>query len=178
MVEELLTLAQMDSWQYSLKLETTELARIIENAIDSVEVKAGRFGIEIQLYDTAVQCTCDTQKLSQVFLNLLDNAVKYSEPGAKVDITVGEDKNEHIVRIKDTGVGIPEADLPHLFERFYRVDKNRSRSTGGSGLGLAISKQIVELHGGGISVASEVGVGTTFTVRLPKAPQQTIKHAV
>ncbi|MDQ3507103.1 MAG: cell wall metabolism sensor histidine kinase WalK [Actinomycetota bacterium] len=178
MVEELLTLAQMDSWQYSLKLETTELARIIENAIDSVEVKAGRFGIEIQLYDTAVQCTCDTQKLSQVFLNLLDNAVKYSEPGAKVDITVGEDKNEHIVRIKDTGVGIPEADLPHLFERFYRVDKNRSRSTGGSGLGLAISKQIVELHGGGISVASEVGIGTTFTVRLPKAPQQTIKHAV
>ncbi|MBA2693583.1 MAG: HAMP domain-containing protein [Rubrobacter sp.] len=178
MVEELLTLAQMDSWQYSLKLETTDLSRIIENAIDSVEVKAGRFGIDVHLYDAAVQCTCDTQKLSQVFLNLLDNAVKYSESEARVDITVGEDKKDHIVRIKDTGMGIPEEDLPHLFERFYRVDKNRSRSTGGSGLGLAISKQIVELHGGRISVASEVGVGTTFTVRLPKVPQHSGKHAV
>jgi PAS domain S-box-containing protein len=177
MVEELLTLAQMDSWQYSLKLETTDLSRIIENAVDSVEAKAQRFGIEIHLYDAAVQCTCDSQKLYQVFLNLLDNAVKYSETGARVDITVGKDKNDHIVRIKDTGMGIPEEDLPHLFERFYRVDKNRSRSTGGSGLGLAISKQIVEMHGGRISVASEVGVGTTFTVRLPKAPQRSIKHA-
>ncbi len=178
MVEELLTLAQMDSWQYSLKLEATDLSRIIESAIDSVEVKAGRFGIEVHLYDAAVQCTCDAQKLYQVFLNLLDNAVKYSESGARVDITVGEDKAEHIVRIKDTGLGIPEEDLPHLFERFYRVDKNRSRSTGGSGLGLSISKQIVELHGGRISVASEPGVGSTFTVRLPKIPQPSVHHAV
>ncbi len=179
MVEELLTLAQMDSWQYSLKLEAADLSRILENAIDSVGVKAERFGIEIHLYDAAVQCTCDAQKLYQVFLNLLDNAVKYSEAGARVDITVGEDGGDHVVvRIKDTGMGIPDEDIPHLFERFYRVDKNRSRSTGGSGLGLSISQQIVELHGGGISVASEPGAGSTFTVRLPKAPQPSIQHAL
>ncbi|MGH3089003.1 MAG: ATP-binding protein [Rubrobacteraceae bacterium] len=178
MVEELLTLAQMDSWQYSLKLETTDLSRILENAVESCEAKAKRFGIEINIYDAARQCTCDAEKLYQVFLNLIDNAVKYSQSGARVDITVGEDEKNHIVRIKDTGMGIPEEDLPHLFERFYRVDKNRSRSTGGSGLGLAISKQIVEMHGGRISVDSEPDVGSTFTVRLPKVPQHSVKYVV
>jgi signal transduction histidine kinase len=74
------------------------------------------------------------------------------------------------VRVSDTGVGIPEEDLPNLFDRFYRVDKDRSRTTGGSGLGLAISKQIVELHGGQLSAKSEVDAGSTFEVRLPKAP--------
>jgi signal transduction histidine kinase len=74
------------------------------------------------------------------------------------------------VRVSDTGVGIPEEDLPNLFDRFYRVNKDRSRATGGSGLGLAISKQIVELHGGRLSVRSQVNVGSTFDVRLPKVP--------
>ena len=74
------------------------------------------------------------------------------------------------MEVRDNGVGIPEEELSQLFERFYRVDKDRSRATGGSGLGLAISKQIVEMHGGDISVASEVGVGSTFTVRIPKTP--------
>jgi signal transduction histidine kinase len=83
------------------------------------------------------------------------------------------------VRIKDTGVGIPEEDLNQLFERFYRVDKDRSRASGGSGLGLAISKQIVELHGGSISVESEVGVGSVFEVNLPKAfLSRSVSHAL
>jgi signal transduction histidine kinase len=83
------------------------------------------------------------------------------------------------VRIRDTGVGIPKDDLNHLFERFYRVDKDRSRATGGSGLGLAISKQIVEMHGGSISVESEVDVGSVFEVRLPKAfLSRSVSHAL
>jgi signal transduction histidine kinase len=86
-----------------------------------------------------------------------------------VNVWVLEDVGSVTVRVSDTGVGIPEEDLPNLFDRFYRVDKDRSRATGGSGLGLAISKQIVELHGGSLSVKSEVGVGSTFEVRLPKA---------
>ena len=103
-------------------------------------------------------------------MNLLDNAVKYSDPGARVDVSVLEDASSVIVRVSDTGTGIPEEDLPNLFDRFYRVSKDRSRTTGGNGLGLAISKQIVELHGGELSVKSEVGVGSTFDVRLPKVP--------
>lgn len=173
MVEELLTLAQMDSWRYSLRLDTASVGRIIENARRSVALKAERFGIELiarEVEERDIQFIGDAEKLYQVFLNLIDNAVKYSESGAEVEISAHETHSEVVVEVRDTGLGIPAEDLPHLFERFYRVDKNRSRATGGSGLGLAISKQIVEMHGGHISVASEPDKGSTFTVTLPKNP--------
>jgi signal transduction histidine kinase len=170
MVEELLMLAQMDSWQYQLEVGPADLNTIILTAMESVETKAERFGIRIYFDDAGEhRCVCDVQKLYQVFLNLLDNAIKYSDPGARVDIEIEEDATSLAVRIKDTGLGIPEEDLSQLFERFYRVDKDRSRASGGSGLGLAISKQIVEMHGGSISVESEVGTGSVFEVNLPKA---------
>jgi signal transduction histidine kinase len=170
MVEELMTLAQMDSWQYQLEVGPANLSTIILTAIESVEAKAERFGIGIYFGDAGEhRCVCDVQKLYQVFLNLLDNAIKYSDPGARVDIEIDEDATSLTVRIKDTGLGIPTEDLGQLFERFYRVDKDRSRASGGSGLGLAISKQIVEMHGGSISVESEVGTGSVFEVNLPKA---------
>ncbi len=171
MVEELLTLAQLDAWQYQLEVGPTDLNRIVQTAMESVESKASRFGIEVH-FDGAAEhrCVCDAQKLYQVFLNLLDNAIKYSDPGDRVDVKIEEGISSLTVEVKDTGVGIPEEDLAQLFERFYRVDKDRSRATGGSGLGLAISRQIVEMHGGELSVESEVGEGSTFRVRLPKAP--------
>jgi signal transduction histidine kinase len=159
-----------------LELAPTDLDEVIRDALDSAEFKAQRFGIEIRYAaeDDASgeqhRCVCDAQKIYQVLLNLLDNAIKYSDPGARVDVGVLEDAGSVTVRVSDTGVGIPEEDLPNLFDRFYRVNKDRSRFTGGTGLGLAISKQIVELHGGILSVRSEVGVGSTFEVRLPKAP--------
>ena len=171
MVEELLTLAQMDSWQYQLEVGPTDLGRIVQTAIESVESKAERFGITIYLDEAGERrCVCDAQKLYQVFLNLLDNAIKYSEAGARVDVAIEEDASSLTVEVRDTGVGIPQEELAQLFERFYRVDKDRSRATGGSGLGLAISKQIVEMHGGDILVESEVGVGSTFRIRIPKTP--------
>ena len=171
MVEELLTLAQLDAWQYQLEVGPTDMSRIVQTALESVEAKAERFGIEVH-FDAAAEhrCVCDAQKLYQVFLNLLDNAIKYSDPGDRVDIRIAEDPLALTVEVSDTGVGIPEEDLGQLFERFYRVDKDRSRATGGSGLGLAISRQIIEMHGGEISVESEVGKGSTFRVRLPKTP--------
>lgn len=180
MVEELLTLAQMDSWQYSLELGPTNLSEVIQNAVDSVESKAERFGIEIIFHDDSEhRCICDPQKLYQVFLNLLDNAIKYSDPGSHAGVTIEEDESDLIVRIRDTGVGIPPEDLEQLFERFYRVNKDRSRATGGSGLGLSISRQIVEMHGGNVSVQSEVGEGSTFTVSLPKSPlPRSANHAM
>ena len=176
MVEELLTLAQMDSWQYSLEVTPTDLDEVIRSALASIVAKAKRFGIKLHYDNGAVsggerrQCVCDAQKIYQVLLNLLDNAIKYSDSGARVHVRVLNDIDSVIVRVSDTGVGIPKEDLPNLFDRFYRVNKDRSRSTGGSGLGLAISRQIVELHGGHLSVKSEVGVGSTFDVQLPKAP--------
>jgi len=171
MVDELMTLAQMDSWQYQLEVGPADLGEVIRTAMRSVETKAQRFGIEVYFEDGAEhRCVCDVQKLYQVFLNLLDNAIKYSDPGDRVDVTVEESPSWMTVRIKDTGIGIPPEDLEQLFERFYRVNKDRSRATGGSGLGLAISKQIVEMHGGGISVESEVGRGSTFLIHLPTEP--------
>jgi len=180
MVEELLTLAQMDSWKYQLEVGPANLSTVVQTAIESVEAKAQRFGIGIYFDDAGeYRCICDVQKLYQVFLNLLDNAIKYSDSGARVDVEIDEDDSSLTVRIRDTGVGIPKEDLNQLFERFYRVDKDRSRATGGSGLGLAISKQIVEMHGGNISVQSEVDVGSVFEVWLPKAfLSRSVSHAL
>src|SRR5215207_5158518 len=180
MVEELMTLAQMDSWKYQLEVGPANMSTVVQTAIESVETKAQRFGIKIYFDDAGEhRCICDVQKLYQVFLNLLDNAIKYSDSGARVDVEIEEDDSTLTVRIRDTGVGIPKEDLNQLFERFYRVDKDRSRATGGSGLGLAISRQIVEMHGGSISVESEVDVGSVFEVRLPKAfLSRSVSHAL
>jgi PAS domain S-box-containing protein len=180
MVEELMTLAQMDSWKYQLEVGPASMSTVVQTAIESVEAKAQRFGIKIY-FDNAGEhrCICDVQKLYQVFLNLLDNAIKYSDSGDRVDVEIEEDDSTLRVRIRDTGVGIPKEDLNQLFERFYRVDKDRSRATGGSGLGLAICRQIVEMHGGSISVESEVDVGSVFEVRLPKAfLSRSVSHAL
>ncbi|HET6661737.1 MAG TPA: ATP-binding protein [Rubrobacter sp.] len=180
MVEELMTLAQMDSWKYQLEVGPADMSTVVQTAIESVEAKAQRFGIKIYFGDSGEhRCICDVQKLYQVFINLLDNAINYSDPGARVDVEIEEDDSTVTVRIRDTGVGIPKEDLNQLFERFYRVDKDRSRATGGSGLGLAISRQIVEMHGGSISVESEVDVGSVFEVRLPKAfLSRSVSHAL
>ena len=106
--------------------------------------------------------------LSLMVRNLVDNAIRYTAAGGSVDVDVGADGDSAVLRVRDTGMGIPQRDLPRVFERFYRVDRARSRETGGTGLGLAIVKHVAENHGGSVSVASELGRGTTFTVRLPK----------
>ena len=180
MIEELLTLAQMDSWRYSLELGPADLGAVIRNSVEALETKAERFGIEVRFEDGAEHpCVCDAQKLYQVFLNLLDNAIKYSDSGDRVDIFVEEKDSFVWVMVRDTGVGIPDEDLDQLFERFYRVDKDRSRATGGSGLGLAITKEIVELHGGSVSVESEAGAGSTFIIQLPSSPiTRSTSHAM
>jgi signal transduction histidine kinase len=101
--------------------------------------------------------------------NLVDNAIRYTPDGGEVGVVVTADDATVILRVQDTGVGIPQRDLPRIFERFYRVDHARSRETGGTGLGLSIVKHVCENHGGEIRVESELGRGTTFEVRLPTA---------
>jgi signal transduction histidine kinase len=103
-----------------------------------------------------------------VVTNLLGNAITYNRPGGSIEVTLSEEDGAAVLRVADTGIGIAAENLPHLFERFYRVDPARSRAAGGSGLGLAICKSIVEGHGGTIDVESTAGVGTTVTVRLPE----------
>jgi two-component system sensor histidine kinase SenX3 len=99
--------------------------------------------------------------------NLLENAVRYTPPGGSIDVELTPVEREVVLRVVDSGEGIPTRDLERVFERFYRVDSARARSTGGTGLGLSIVKHVVESHGGSVEVASELGLGSTFTVRLP-----------
>jgi two-component system phosphate regulon sensor histidine kinase PhoR len=114
----------------------------------------------------------NAQRLEQVFTNLLENAIKYTPSGGKVEVRLRVDAREATYEVRDTGIGIPAAALPRVFERFYRVDRSRSRDMGGTGLGLAIVKHVVKAHGGAVSVASEEGRGTTFTVQLPLLPHE------
>ena len=110
----------------------------------------------------------DSSKIQQVFYNLIDNAIKYTPAGGDVRVELGENARFAIIKVSDTGIGIPQADIAHIFDRFYRVDKARSRETGGTGLGLSIVNQIVQLHGGQVSVQSVEDKGSVFTVTLPK----------
>ena len=105
--------------------------------------------------------------LYQIIFNLIENGIKYNIPGGKLTVTLSSDEENAILQVRDTGVGIPEDALTHIFERFYRVDKARSRATGGSGLGLAIVRAIVQRNRGEIDVVSAPGEGTCFTVRFP-----------
>jgi two-component system, OmpR family, sensor histidine kinase SenX3 len=110
----------------------------------------------------------DETQLTSMFTNLVDNAVKYTPQGGRVEVTGGLEGSEIVIRVSDTGIGIPEGKLPRIFERFYRVDKARSKATGGTGLGLSIVKHIAENHGGRVTVESTSGEGSTFTVYLPR----------
>ena len=112
----------------------------------------------------------DANRIEQVLKNILSNAIKYSQTGDSIDLIVNEDKKYVIVSCKDTGIGIPEEDVGRIFERFYRVDKARSREMGGTGLGLAIAREIMEHHGGRIEVESILNEGTTFHLYFPKRP--------
>ena len=122
--------------------------------------------LEVTVKDK-IETTGDAQKLSQVFYNLMDNAIKYTPEGGFVKAEISRNGRMARVTVADSGIGIPKADLIHVSDRFYRVDKARARATGGTGLGLSIVKQIVMLHEGTINVTSEEEVGSTFTVELP-----------
>ncbi|MBT2671261.1 GHKL domain-containing protein [Streptomyces sp. ISL-14] len=117
-----------------------------------------------------VNVIIDPMRFEQVIFNLLDNAIKYSDPNTKTSISVKSENGMVLLIIKDEGYGIPKEDLSYIFDRFYRVDKSRSRDTGGSGLGLSIVKELIEAHDGTIEIKSEQGKGTAFYISLKELP--------
>jgi len=169
LIEDLLTLSKLESHQMPMTFEPLDIKNIISGVIQGFEKQVKDKGIEIvmDIADGEIpKVTGDKGRLEQVVVNLVDNAIKYTNDGA---VKVVAKKLDNILRVdvEDTGIGIPEKDIPRIFERFYRVDKGRSRELGGTGLGLAIVKHIIQGHNGKIWVESQLGKGTTFSFTIP-----------
>jgi heavy metal sensor kinase len=167
LTESLLELARFDAGQEAMKREPFDLTRVARECVDLVRPLAERRKITLDCDLAAVQCVGDAERLSQVVTNLLTNAIQFNRDQGNIRISVDASDSSALIQVADTGEGISSEDLPHIFERFYRADKSRSRAEGRNGLGLAICKAIVDAHGGSIEVASQVGTGSTFTVKLP-----------
>jgi two-component system phosphate regulon sensor histidine kinase PhoR len=169
LIVDLLALSQIESGQYQWKREQVKATDIIERAISILKpmAESKKQSLSVLLPDNPEPLVGDAEKLSQVLINLLDNAIKYTPEGGKINLEVQQTQDTIEIAVNDTGIGIPKKDLPRIFERFYRVDQARSRELGGTGLGLSIVKHIIEAHGGRVCVESEIGKGSRFTVILP-----------
>lgn len=168
MIGELLDLSKIEFGQVKLDFRRIHLKEHLEDVLRLVQVEAEERQLTLQLHvadDPVIEA--DPDRFRQILLNLLSNAIAYTPPGGRIDLMAESHPDGTWVRVRDTGIGIPEEDLPHLFERFYRVDKARSRESGGTGLGLAIVKHLVEAHHGMIEVKSELGRGSQFSVFFP-----------
>ena len=166
--EKLLLLSESE--QGKANWSTVELVPLLTELATEFKTKAGESGINLELapIEQSIPVFGDAFRLKQALVNLVDNAIKYNRPGGEVRIYARAEDAQVVVEIKDNGIGISRSDQQRIFERFYRVDKSRSRAQGGSGLGLAIVKKIAEEHGGTVSVESTSGVGSTFRITLPR----------
>lgn len=170
-VEDLLTLSKIESKDFGLKLERLLVSELINSTLDVVKEGARKKRISISWSESSPSLfiIADRKGLEQVLINLLDNAIKYGREGGHIKILVNESPNAEIqLSVRDDGIGIPGEDLPRIFERFYRVDKGRSKELGGTGLGLSIVKHIIQAHGGQAWAESQIGKGSTFYFTLPK----------
>jgi len=169
-VEDLLTLSKIESKEFQFRSEDVLLIEIIDDTIDLVKEAAERKAISIRKNDISplLSVRADRGYLEQVLLNLFDNAIKYGREGGEIIISaIVEARGEIQVSMRDNGPGIPKEDLPRIFERFYRVDRGRSRELGGTGLGLSIVKHLIQAHGGRVWAESQLGEGSTFYFTLP-----------
>jgi len=166
--EKLLLLSEAEQGKTSRA--AVDIAPLLAETISELETKAQEKNIHLTTdhVDKNIPVSGDALRLKQVFMNLIDNAIKYNKPGGEVRTSARVDDTKVVIEVKDNGIGISQSDQRRVFERFYRVDKSRSRAQGGSGLGLAIVKKIVEEHGGAVSVESSLGEGSTFRVTLPR----------
>ena len=167
LVERLGLLARLDSDETTLEIEAVDLADAARRAISWVEPLAREHEINLQAELQEIQAAADPMRIGQVLLNLLRNAIVYNKSGGSVTVRNGMENGLAWFEVEDSGHGIPNEKLDHVFERFFRADESRNAHTGGAGLGLAICKAIMEAHGGDIRVKSELGVGTSFRVEWP-----------
>ncbi|MBQ3815417.1 MAG: HAMP domain-containing protein, partial [Clostridia bacterium] len=170
-VSDLLVLSRLDNKRTKWNIETFDLKQSVRRLCEVMrpDIEAHRHRVTFGAPKTVPPITADRQRIEQVIINILSNAVKYTPDGGRIDIELKHNraKKSLLLTIRDNGIGIPKEDLEHLFERFYRVEKSRTQDAGGTGLGLAIAKELVEAHGGAISIDSVLSEGTTVRIELP-----------
>jgi two-component system sensor histidine kinase VicK len=169
-VKDLLTLSRLDEGQYEVKpFERIELSSLVQNISERMffSAKEKHQTLTYHAPNSPVYIVTDRDKLEQVIINIISNAIKYTPEKGDIHLYCGSVYSEAFIKVRDNGIGIPEENLPRIFERFYRVDKARSRETGGTGLGLAIAKQIMTGLGGNITINSKYGEGTEVIITLP-----------
>ncbi len=173
-VQDLLTLSKFDYGKMDMNVSRFSFAHAVQNVSRAVSIDARNHGhtLTVDVPEKLPMVDGDRERIEQVIMNVVSNAIKYTPDGGRIEMTAGTDGGTVWLRVADNGIGIPEQDLPRLFERFYRVDKARSRQSGGTGLGLSIAKEILSQHHGDITIASTYGEGTTVTVTLPAAPAE------
>jgi two-component system, OmpR family, phosphate regulon sensor histidine kinase PhoR len=170
LITDLLDLSKMEKQGFQLNVHETDIRGILEDVIAILDKKPEKKNIGLVLRgDKAAVAEVDGLRIKQIFINLIGNAITYTSAGGEVSVSLSQTDSSVEVKIRDNGIGIDEAEIPRIFERFYRVDKARSRDSGGTGLGLAIVKHLIEAHGGSIGVESKVDEGTVFTVTLKKS---------
>ncbi|MBL4977517.1 two-component system histidine kinase PnpS [Bacillus halotolerans] len=176
LVQDLLDLSKIEQQNFTLSIETFDAAKMLADIETLLKHKATERGISLQLNvpEDPLYVAGDPYRLKQVFLNLVNNALTYTPEKGSVAINVKPGETEIQIEVSDTGIGIQKEEIPRIFERFYRVDKDRSRNSGGTGLGLAIVKHLIEAHEGKIDVTSEPGRGTVFTVTLKRAAEKPV----
>jgi two-component system phosphate regulon sensor histidine kinase PhoR len=168
LLEDLLTLSRLENLEGHLERRTIDLERILDDCLETLAPQIADKQIHLEVEESPVPTVRgDAEALQRLFINLLDNAIKYNRKGGQVDVHLKPEPDRVVFQVSDTGIGIPTASIDRVFERFYRVDKGRSRDEGGTGLGLAIVKHVAQLHGGRVEVESRLGEGSTFRVFLP-----------
>jgi signal transduction histidine kinase len=172
-VDSLMLLVRADSGQQAVELIPVDAASIVQTAAEQGErlARSREVSFSLQLPPGPVRIDADPEALRRALLILLDNAAKYTPRGGSMEMGLAVRDGQAVAYVSDSGIGIDAADLSHVFDRFWRADKARSREHGGAGLGLSIAKSIVEMHGGRISVSSELGKGSRFEIRVPLVRQ-------
>jgi two-component system sensor histidine kinase VicK len=171
LVKDLLQLSKLDYDKMEWNMKRLNILTIVRDCVAKMEIstKQKNQSISLEVKDELCEVNGDKDRIEQVIINIISNAIKYTPENGSIRVTAGKQENSVEIRIADTGMGIPKEDLPRLFERFYRVDKARSRAMGGTGLGLSIAKNIVEAHKGTIRIESEYGKGTEVIMSFPCA---------
>ena len=170
LILDLLELSKIEQHEFQLTFHELDVKQLLKEVIEVLSGKAANKEIQLVLYSPQEQVMVkgDPNRLKQIFINLIANAVTYSPVKSEVKISIFDQNDKVRISVADSGIGLEKEEIPRIFERFYRVDRARSRNSGGTGLGLAIVKHLVEAHHGNIKVKSQIGKGSEFIIELPK----------